>query len=103
MAKLAPRLTGLPMAVWVTLNEGFAHDVWVRVSRIAGGRGRSIEMAVRPTPRVVVPRSRPARDVAPVSRWIELNRDAIVDYWDGAIEIDEVLARLGRRHSLTKL
>jgi hypothetical protein len=31
-----------------------------------------------------------------VNRWIELNRDAIVDYWDGTIELDEVLPRLRR-------
>jgi hypothetical protein len=89
---------GLRRAVWITPNEGFAHDVRVRVSRIPGGRRRWIDaapMAVRPTTRLVVPGSLPARDAALVSRWIELNRDAIVDYWDGAIEIDEVLARLG--------
>jgi hypothetical protein len=40
MAKLPPRLTGLPMAVWITPNEGFPHDVRVKVSRIHGGRGR---------------------------------------------------------------
>jgi hypothetical protein len=33
MAKLHPRLTGLPMAVWITPNEGFSHDVRVEVSR----------------------------------------------------------------------
>ena len=27
MAKLPPRLTGLPMVVWITPNEGFSHDV----------------------------------------------------------------------------
>jgi len=27
MTKLPPRLTGLPMVVWITPNEGFSHDV----------------------------------------------------------------------------
>jgi hypothetical protein len=99
MAKLTPRLTGLPMAVWITPNEGFPRDVRVKVSRNHGGRGGSIDaspVAVRPRPRLVVPGSLAAADVALVNCWIELNRDAIVDYWDGTIELDELLPRLRR-------
>ena len=32
--KLPPRLTGLPMAVWITENDGYPHDV-----RVIGGSG----------------------------------------------------------------
>jgi hypothetical protein len=98
-AKLAPRLTGLPMAVWITPNEGFAHDVRVKVSRISGGRGRwldAVPIAVRPQPRLVVPGSLSPADFALVSRWIMLNRDVIIDHRDETIELDEVLARLRR-------
>ncbi len=28
--KLPPRLTGLPMALWITENDGYPHDVRVR-------------------------------------------------------------------------
>jgi hypothetical protein len=28
------------------------------------------------------------------AKWIDLNRDAIVEFWDGAITVTEVLARL---------
>jgi hypothetical protein len=31
--KLPPRLTGLPMAVWITENDGHPHDVRVRISK----------------------------------------------------------------------
>jgi hypothetical protein len=99
MAKLTPRLTGLPMAVWVTPNEGYAHDVRIKVSRLHGGRGRWLDaapMAVRPTPRLVVPGSLSAADERLAGRWIELNRDTIIDYWDGTIELDELLQRLRR-------
>ena len=34
--KLPPRLTGLPMAVWITENEGYPHDVRVKVSTLDG-------------------------------------------------------------------
>jgi hypothetical protein len=99
MTKLPPRLTGLPMAVWVAANEGFAHDVQVEVSKIHGGRGRwldAVPVAVRPHPREVIPGSLTTADFAAVSRWIELNRALIVDYWDGWLEIDGVLQRLQR-------
>ena len=40
MVKLPPRLTGLPMAVWITANEGSRrNDVRVEVSKTHGDRG----------------------------------------------------------------
>src|SRR5260370_20433620 len=35
--KLPPRLTGLPMAVWITENDGYPHDMRVKVSTLHGG------------------------------------------------------------------
>ena len=99
MAKLPPRLTGLPMVVWITPNEGFPHDLRVKVSRIHGGRGRwpdAVSVAVRPQPREIVPGSLTTADFAAVGRWIDLNQAVIIDYWDGSIDIDEVLQRLAR-------
>lgn len=96
MAKLRPQETGLPMAVWVTENEGFAHDVRVKVSRIRGGRGAwsgAASVAVRPQPHLVVGRLSTA-DLGLVNRWIELNRDAIIDYWDGKLSLTDFLSRL---------
>jgi hypothetical protein len=98
MAKLRPAETGLPMAVWVTENEGFRHDVRVKVSRLHGGRGAwsgAASVAVRPTPRLVIGRL-DAADLRLVSEWIELNRAVIIDYWDGALSLTELLARLRR-------
>jgi hypothetical protein len=99
MAKLVPAETGLPMTVWITPNEGFPHDVRVEVSRVSGGRGRWVDaasVAVRPQPRLVVPGSLSPADLAVVSRWIELNRDVIIDYWDGRLTTTEALPRLRR-------
>jgi hypothetical protein len=97
MAKLAPRLTGLPMAVWVTERNGFRHDVRVKVSRSHGRRGSwsdSASVTVRPTPQLIGDLD--AADLRLVSEWIELNRAVIVDYWDDTIDLDELLARLQR-------
>jgi len=35
--KLPPRVTGLPMAVWITENDGYPHDVGVKVSNSSWG------------------------------------------------------------------
>ncbi|MBV8119739.1 MAG: hypothetical protein JO081_07360 [Alphaproteobacteria bacterium] len=98
MAKLQPSETGLPMAVSVTENDGFRHDVRVKVSRIHGGLGAwtgVASVAVRPTPRLVIGHLDPT-DLRLVSQWIELNRAVIIDYWDGALSLTELLARLKR-------
>ncbi|MGH7059993.1 MAG: hypothetical protein ACREFH_06390 [Stellaceae bacterium] len=97
--KRLPHQTGLPMAVWITENDGHPHDARVKVSTLHGGRGSwraAVSMAVRSSPREIVPGSLPAADVALVSRWIELNRAVIIDLWDQAITPDEAIARLQR-------
>ena len=95
--KLPPRLTGLPMAVWITENDGYPHDVWVKVSTLHGGHGSwrtAPSIAVRLQLHEIVSGSLPAADVALVGRWIDLNRDVIIDYWNGMIDFDEVKPRL---------
>jgi hypothetical protein len=97
--KRLPHQTGLPMAVWITENDGYPLDVRVKVSTLPGGRGSwraAASMAVQPSPREIVPGSLPAADVAFVSRWIELNRSVIIDLWDQAITPDEAISRLQR-------
>jgi hypothetical protein len=55
-------------------------------------------VSVRPSCDEILPssgrRELPASDLAEVCRWVELNRDVIVDFWDGAITPDEAIARL---------
>ncbi|MGH7031476.1 MAG: hypothetical protein ACREE9_04575 [Stellaceae bacterium] len=97
--KRLPHQTGLPMAVWITENDCYPHDVRVKVSTLHGGRGSwraAVSIVVRPLPREIVPGSLPAADVPLVSRWIELNRAVIIDLWNQAITPDEAIARLQR-------
>ena len=51
-------------------------------------------MSVRPTIDVVTGPELDRRDLDLVRQWIELNRDAIIAYWDGDLLTDEVVARL---------
>ena len=59
---------------------------------------RSIQqhsVGVRPQPALVAGHLSPA-DLQVVSRWITLNADPILDYWNGTIDTVELMQRLRR-------
>ena len=86
MANLSSKRTGLPFMVWISTKEGTQHDVRVEVSK-----GRKVQpsewvsVALRPTVRVVGGEMS-GHDLTLLKKWIELNRDVIIKYWDGDIE-----------------
>jgi len=49
---------------------------------------------VRPNVKIVAGPELDPRDLALVRQWIELNREAILAYWQGDLLTDEVIARL---------
>jgi hypothetical protein len=82
MANVYPEDTGLPLAVFIIQHGNARHDVRVKVGKpphfIA-------TVSVRPQVEVMAGKIAPA-DLDQLRRWIELNRQTIVDYWDGRIE-----------------
>jgi len=97
MANLSPTLTGLPMIVWITERGHARHDARVMVSLVHGRRARpdrTASVSVRPTVEVVAGPEVDRRDLDLVRQWIELNRAAIIAYWNGDLLTDEVIARL---------
>ncbi len=89
MANLRPERTGLPFVVFISQKGGARHDVRVKVAH--GAKVRASEMitvAVRPNVRVIRGALDPA-DLARLAEWIELNRDVLIDYWNGNIEYTE--------------
>jgi hypothetical protein len=97
MANLSPALTGLPMIVWISERGGARHDVRVKMSLVHGRRAHpdnTASVTVRPTVEVVAGAAPDPRDLALVRRWVEQNRDTIIDYWNGDLLTDEVVARL---------
>lgn len=89
MANISPKRTGLPFVVWISPQAGAPHDVRVKVSR--GPKVHSSELvsvAIRPEVHVVAGKLN-AHDLALLRKWVELNRDVIVKYWDGDIEYTE--------------
>ena len=89
MSNLSPRRTGLPFAVWISPRGGAKHDVRVKVS--LGPKAHPDELvtvAVRPDVAVVAGEL-PAAQLKLLRQWIELNRDALVKFWEGEIEYTE--------------
>ena len=96
MANLPPRLTGLPMVIWLSERDRARHDARIKVSRTHGIRidpTNAVTVAVRPAPRLATGDLSRA-DLRVVAEWIELNRDVILDYWHGRIFTDELLQRI---------
>ena len=89
MANLRPERTGLPFIVFISQKGGARHDVRIKVARAPRvGPAEMITVAIRPTVRVVRGRL-DAHDLDLLTQWIDLNRDALVDYWNGIIEYTE--------------
>jgi hypothetical protein len=95
MANLSPTLTGLPMVVWISERRRARHDARVKVYVVHGRRARPDQTAsVRPTVEIVAEAELDRRDLEPVRQWIELNREAIIAYWNGDLLTDEVIGQL---------
>ena len=89
MANLRPERTGLPFVVFISQKGGARHDVRIKLARTAKVRpSEMLTVAVRPNPRLI--RGRIVRgEFDLVNRWIELNHDVLIDYWDDIIEYTE--------------
>lgn len=89
MANISPKRTGLPFVVWISPKAGAPHDVRVKVSK--GPKVHSSELvsvAIRPEVHVVSGKMS-AQDLTLLQKWVALNHDVIVKYWDGDIEYTE--------------
>lgn len=76
--------------VWISPNAGAPHDVRVRISK--GPKvhpSELISVAVRPEVQVIGGGKMTPHDLALLKRWIEINHDVILKYWDGEIEYTE--------------
>jgi hypothetical protein len=96
MANLRPATTGLPMVVWVSERGNAQHDVRVKVCCVHGTAiqpNNTASVAVRPQAHLVAG-NLDQPDLQAVMRWIDLNLDPIVAYWDGMIDTAELLQRL---------
>jgi hypothetical protein len=88
-ANLRPERTGLPFVVFISQRGGARYDVRVKIARSARVRpSEMVTVPLRPTPRVIRGQlSAPGFEL--LRQWLDLNRDVLVGYWDGAIEYTE--------------
>ena len=96
MTNLSPRMTGLPMSVWLSPRGNARHDVRIKVNMTHGNQmtiDNTAVVAVRPTPRVLAGRLSPS-DQRAVADWIRLNEDSIIAYREGQLDTGEFTARL---------
>jgi hypothetical protein len=89
MANLRPERTGLRFVVFISQKGGARHDVRIKVAQAARVRpSEMVTVAIRPSVRVVKG-VLDSHDRELLTRWVDLNRDVLVDYWNGVIEYTE--------------
>ena len=91
MANLFSKHTGLPFVFWIFYRGSAQHDVRVKVSpgpKVLPSQMASV--AIRPTVRVLEGEMS-GSDLNLLTKWIELNRDVLVRYWDGEIDTKDAL------------
>jgi anti-sigma factor RsiW len=95
MANLFPRTTGLPMVVWVSSCGRTWHDGRIEVSLTPGNMdiGQTAVVGIRPSPGLVEG-NMAATDFELVSRWIQANEAARLDFWNETIDSVEPGSRL---------
>src|SRR5713101_5202683 len=86
MANLRPERTGLPFVVFISQKGGARHDARIKLARAPKVHpSEMITVAIRPVPRITRGRIN-AREFDLVKKWLELNTDVLIGYWNGAIE-----------------
>ena len=94
-ANLNPEKTGLPFVVWISPRGNADHDVEIKVS--PGQCALVSEMttvAIRPGVRVIDGFLGPG-DLKLLRRWVDMNRNVMIRFWDGDIaDMDDVLDQL---------
>jgi hypothetical protein len=96
MANLYPDTTGLPMTVWVSPRGKARHDVRVKINMTHGNQMNIADTAVvgvRPRPRLIAGQLSPV-DTQAVFRWVALNTDVLVAYWEGQIDTARMIHAL---------
>jgi hypothetical protein len=96
MTNLSPRMTGLPMSVWVSPRGNARHDVRVKVNMTHGNQmsiDNTAVVAVRPSPRLIAGRLS-SDDRRAIVDWITLNDEAIIAYWNEEIDTGQFIEKL---------
>ena len=88
MTNIRPDRSGLPFIVWMSARGHARHDVRVKIAYPPRVQEFVASVSVRPEIEIVAGAMPPA-DLAALRRWIALNRDTLIAYWDGTIQYTE--------------
>lgn len=104
MANLYPRETGLPVTIWVSPRGRARHAARIKVCRVPGDRmvpSNTASVRIQPEPKLVEGEL-PAAWFEAVARWVTINRNPLLDYWNGTIGTTELSSQLKRLEPKTK-
>lgn len=90
MANLRERTTGLPFVVFVSQRGKAKHPCRVKVSKEPQTARFLASVSVN-NPIEVKDGEIPAEELEPLKKWILLNQEALLQYWDGGIQYTEDL------------
>jgi len=94
IANIYPKHTGLPFVVWISVKGGARHDARVKVSLHPRAQpDELISVAIRPEIRVVEG-SMSQEHLAALAEWIELNREMLLNYWNGDIDTVDAVSMM---------
>lgn len=96
MANLYPATTGLPMTIWVSPRGHARHAARIKVCMTPGNRmdvANTASVRIVPSPRLMEG-SLSTPDRVAVFEWIERNKDALIELWDGTIDIAGFVTRM---------
>jgi hypothetical protein len=98
MVNLYPARTGLPMTVWAGPRGKARHAPRIKVNMAHGNRmdlDNTAVVGLLPSPHLIAG-SLSAADRDAVFAWVELNRDALLEHWNGLIDGGDMAARSRR-------
>lgn len=86
------------MVIWVSERGKARHDARIKVCMTHGDRmdiDNTATVAIRPSPRLIAGQL-DSHDFNVVSRWIYINYNALIGYWDNQLDTAEFLSQLKR-------
>jgi hypothetical protein len=95
MVNLYPRRTGLPMTVWAGPRGKARHAPRIKVNMAHGDRmdlDNTAVVGLLPSPHLITG-SLSLQDLDAVLAWVALNKDALLEHWNGFIDGGEMAAR----------
>ena len=96
MANLSSKHTGLPFVVWISYKGGAQHDIRAKVSLATTAiPSEMVSVAIRPEIRVVQGEMG-VGELELLSKWIEINRDTLLKYWEGEIDTKDAVDAIQR-------